>query len=536
MKAFTKISLAMASGLMIAAAWPTRGFVPLIFIAFVPLLYLQDIMGDAERKEKGSIFLLSLLAFIIWNALTTYWVWNSTGAGAVAMVILNSTFMATVFYAYHFVKKRLYVNKKGYFILPVFFTAFEYLHLSWQLNWPWLNISNVFSHKHLLVQWYEYTGSAGGTICVLVSNILIYKLIKSIFIDRENKNIIIKKSIIAALTVFIPIIISLIIYYSYKEDGNDVEIVVVQPNVDPWTEEFTLTPSQIMDRNIPLADSVVSENTAFVLSPESAIQEGLWVHSLDGTLSVNRLKEFVNRHPECAYIIGASTFSVVPSGMEDDFAAREAYLGREEIHIYSHNTALMIEKDTIDFYHKSKLTPGVEQMPSWWFLRPLAKLAIDLGGTTGTLKGNDKADVFEHNGIKSAALICYESAFGNYVIDFVKEGADMLFVITNDGWWGNTPGHRQHLELSKLRAIETRRSLPPSANTGISAFINQRGDIIEQTQYDEPAVLKNTLKTNDKETFYVRYGNYLYTASVFITIILLTTCLIFIIIRRKLQC
>ena len=149
MKAFTKISLAMASGLMMAAAWPTRGFTPLIFIAFIPLLYLQDISGDPDNKKKGNIFLLSFLAFFIWNTLTTYWVWNSTAAGAIAMLILNSTFMATVFWAYHFVKKKLYGNKKGYFMLPVFFVAFEYLHLNWQLNWPWLNISNVFSSTYV---------------------------------------------------------------------------------------------------------------------------------------------------------------------------------------------------------------------------------------------------------------------------------------------------------------------------------------------------------------------------------------------------
>lgn len=534
MKAFTKISLAMASGLMMAAAWPTRGFTPLIFIAFIPLLYLQDISGDPDDKKKGNIFLLSFLAFFIWNTLTTYWVWNSTAAGAIAMLILNSTFMATVFWAYHFVKKKLYGNKKGYFMLPVFFVAFEYLHLNWQLNWPWLNISNVFSHQHTWIQWYEYTGSAGGTIWVLASNIIIYKLFKAAFIDKTDKKSIIKKGMAAILVIAIPIITSLIIYNNYKEEGEDIEVVVIQPNIDPYTEEFTLSPLQIMERNIPLADSIVTEKTLFVLSPESAIQEALWIHAPGNSISVKKLKAFDERHPECAYIIGASTFSIVPAGMEDDFAARAVYLNqKEKSYIYAHNTALMVTKDTIDHYHKSKLTPGVEQMPSWWFLRPLERLAIDLGGTSGTLKGEDNAHVFEHNGIKAAALICYESAFGNYVIDFVKEGADILFVITNDGWWGNTPGHRQHLELSKLRAIETRRSIARSANTGISAYINQRGDIIEKTQYEEPAALRNTLKSNDKQTFYVRYGNYLYTASVFITIIMLSVCLVFIVTRKK---
>ena len=177
MKTITKVGLAVLSGLLIAAAWPVNGLVPLAFIAFVPLLYLQDRIGDKENPEKGSIFCLSFITFLIWNALTTWWVWKTTAAGTIAMILLNSLFMTCVFWAFHFVKTRLYDNKKGYYVLIIFVLAFEYLHLNWQLNWPWLNLGNVFSHYHSWVQWYEFTGIAGGTIWVLLANILAYKLL-----------------------------------------------------------------------------------------------------------------------------------------------------------------------------------------------------------------------------------------------------------------------------------------------------------------------------------------------------------------------
>ena len=547
MKTKTKIGLALLSGLLIAAAWPTRGFAPLAFVAFIPLLFLQDRIGDKENPEKGKVFLLSLITFVTWNALTTWWVWKTTAAGTIGMILLNSVFMATVFWTYHLVKTKLYDNKKGYYILIIFVLAFEFLHLNWQLNWPWLNLGNVFSHYYTWVQWYEWTGSAGGTVWVLATNILIYKILKFSF---QNNGILFvknekgrnpeadalqsqfRKDFIVILAIFfIPLIISKILYSIYQETGDDVEVVVVQPNLDPYSEEFTLTPEQILDRNLKVAIPMITKNTRFVVSPESAIQEDIWLENIDNYYSINRLRSIVEYFPQTCYVIGLGPYGMVPKGEENDFAARKFYDADQ--YYYAYNTAALITSDSIQLYHKSKMTPGVEAIPSWWFIRPLANMAIDLGGTSGTLKKDTEAHVLSFDNHKVGTLICYESAFGGYATEFVKKGADMLFVITNDGWWGNTPGHRQHLEFSSLRAIETRRSIARSANTGISAFINQRGDIVEQSEYWEQTALRNTIKTNDKQTFYVRYGDYIYKVSVFLTALLLVLTFVRIITKRK---
>ena len=522
MKTITKVGLAVLSGLLIAAAWPVRGLAPLAFVAFIPLLFLQDRIGDKENPEKGSVFWLSFLTFLVWNGLTTWWVWKTTAIGTIGMIVLNSLFMTTVFWAYHFVKTRLYDNKKGYYILIIFVLAFEYLHLHWQLNWPWLNLGNVFSHYHTWVQWYSITGIAGGTLWVLTSNILCYKLLK----DYNKKHVI---SLICLL--FIPLIISKIQYFSYTEQGEDVEIVVVQPNLDPYTEEFTLNARQIMERNLSVAEPLVTDNTRFVVSPESAIQEDIWLERIDKYYSIRELRSFLSRNPQTCYVIGISTLGLVPEGAESDFAARK--FSNVDKYFYAYNTAALIISDSIQLYHKSRLTPGAEAMPSWWFMRMLKDSALDLGGTVGTLKKDTVARTLSFDNHKVGTLICYESAFGEYVTEFVKNGADMLFVITNDGWWGNSPGHRQHLEFSKLRAIETRRSVARSANTGISGFINQRGDIISQSRYWEQTASRNTLKTNDKQTFYVRYGDYIYKIAVFLTALLVAMTIVKLIVKKQ---
>jgi apolipoprotein N-acyltransferase len=204
--------------------------------------------------------------------------------------------------------------------------------------------------------------------------------------------------------------------------------------------------------------------------------------------------------------------------MEDDFPAREAGLNR---YYYCHNSALLIDTVNMQHRNKSQLTPGVEAIPEWMGF--LKNYSLTMGIARGTLKTDPEAQVMAFGDHKVGVAICYESAFGEYVGSFCKKGADLLFVITNDGWWGDTPGYRQHFEFSKLRAIESRRCIARSANTGRSGFFNQRGDVLQQTEYWVPTAIKETLKANTKVTFYAKHGDYLSRIAVYLTFVLLIT-------------
>ncbi|HFB62262.1 MAG TPA: apolipoprotein N-acyltransferase, partial [Bacteroidetes bacterium] len=213
-----------------------------------------------------------------------------------------------------------------------------------------------------------------------------------------------------------------------------------------------------------------------------------------------------------------------------------ARLYRKGMYYYAYNTAFYIDHSPyVQIHHKSKFTPGVEKMPDWFLLRPLEKYAINLGGTVGSLKGDDHITLFENNstGTKIGTAICYESVFGDYVAEYVRQGAEILFVITNDGWWGNTPGYRQHFLFSVLRAIETRRDVARSANTGASGFINQRGDVLQRTAYWKPAVISETLHLNDKMTYYVKNGDQLARVSAYISALILLVSLVQGILKRQ---
>ncbi len=517
MKRYVLLLLSLLTGLLLAAAWPERGFTLLIFVAWVPLLWIQQELGDNGRK---GMFWYAFVSFFVWNVLTTWWIWNSTGAGAVAAWMLNSLFMAFVFYIFHLSRIKLFNNKRGIGILLFYWISWEYFHMNWQLTWPWLSLGNVFSSQHTWIQWYEYTGILGGTTWVFIVNFLLFTVIRSVKFKDNVRAIL--NGIGALLFLIIPIFYSYYIYNNYSEEINPVEVIMVQPNIDPYNEEFSLPPEVILERNLKLARPLITDSTRFIVSPESAIQEGIWEHLLTYSTSIATIKRFIAPYPDLAYVIGASTWRKIGKDETMTNAARK--LSDRDQYYYSYNTAFLIDNsDFIQIHHKSKLTPGVERMPSYGILRPLEKLAINLGGVSGTLGWDDNPVVFKpaHSDVEVAPVICYESVYGDYVAKYVRRGTQLIFVITNDGWWGETPGYRQHLLFSVLRAIETRRDVARSANTGVSAIINQRGDVLQKTKYWEPAALKAKLNINDKQTFYVTYGDYLARIASFVSVLVL---------------
>ena len=103
--------------------------------------------------------------------------------------------------------------------------------------------------------------------------------------------------------------------------------------------------------------------------------------------------------------------------------------------------------------------------------------------------------------------------YGEFVSEYVRNGAEALAILTNEGWWGDSQGHKQLLSYSKLRSIEFRKSIVRSANTGVSAIINEYGQYLKRLELGEEGVLDINLALNQKKTLYSVYGNFLYLIS-----------------------
>ena len=186
----------------------------------------------------------------------------------------------------------------------------------------------------------------------------------------------------------------------------------------------------------------------------------------------------------------------------------------------SYNSAVqIIPNQKVEVYHKGKLVPGVEIFPYINVLKPiLGDAMLNLGGATVSLGIDEERKVFSNpfNKGKLAPIICYESIYGEFVTDYVKKGANFLAIMTNDSWWGVTQGHQQLMSYAKLRAIETRREIARSANSGISAHIDAKGDVLADTLYGDKTALFAEVKLYDKMTFYSRSGDLLSRISIFV--------------------
>lgn len=512
--------LALLSGLILSLAWPMHGFPFLLLFGFVPLFFIEDYFHNNKGQiNKYAIFKYLYIAFFTWNILTTWWILNSTIFGAIMAILLNSFFMAIVFFIFH-LSKRTYSNPNHSIFLIVFYwIAFEYLHLDWDLSWPWLNLGNGFAMYTRWIQWYEYTGIFGGTLWILISNILFFKVLKSFLIEKRINKTVVFKLAFSILVVIVPMAFSLWIYNHQIEQGEKCEVIVSQPNIDPYSEQYTISIREAIEKNLVAVEPYISDSTVFIICPESALQENIWHNSVEDSRSVVLTRRFLEKYSHLNIIIGASTFRLFD---DDEPLTRTARKFTDVDKYYeAYNTALFINQDSpVKLYHKSKLVPGPEKMPFQRLLSPLQNIAFDLGGTVGSLGLSPEREIFTSldDRFKVPGIICYESVYGAFVSGFVLNGANLLFIITNDGWWGNTAGHRQHFSFAKLRAVETRRNIARSANTGISAIINSRGETLQSSDYWVSDVLKAELITNDKITFYVKYGDYIGRVCTFIAL------------------
>jgi apolipoprotein N-acyltransferase len=165
--------------------------------------------------------------------------------------------------------------------------------------------------------------------------------------------------------------------------------------------------------------------------------------------------------------------------------------------------------------------PGAEIIPFSSYLPFLEKLALSNGGTSGTLGVEDSPKIFKTQKTSIAPVICYESIYGEFTANQVRQGAELLCVLTNDGWWGDTPGYKQHFSFSRLRAIETRRWVIRSANTGTSGIINEYGDVIAETPYWKPAVLSATVPLLKTQTIFSQQGDYIGRSFSFVAVLII---------------
>ena len=499
--------LSISSGILLSLPWlfPNMGWT--LLVAFVPLLLAESLLVKKKERQNSAFFYTAFIAFLIWNIGSTWWIAYVSFSGMMLIAWINALLMTSIWWAGSWVRSK-YGASSGFFTLVAFWLTFEFLQYHWAIQWPWLNLGNGLANSVKIIQWYEYTGILGGSFWIWLSNILIFLLVKQL-LDKAFLNAI-KLTGYLILVIGLPVFFSFHLYSGYAEKGTSMEIVVLQPNIDPYTQKFSGMSQEVqVSRLVSLAESAVSDSTDLIVAPETALPP-MWEDSIKFEFQSNlSVSGIIRKFSNVSFIAGAITKRRFGLNEKVSPTARQSIDGSFSYDIF--NSALLFDQtDQIQISHKTILVSGVEKIPFQKYFSFLEKFTVKLGGISGSLASAREPHVFtDQNGRSIGPVVCFESAFGEYCTKLVNNGAGLFVVITNDGWWKNSPGSWQHFGYSKLRAIENRRSIARSANTGISGFINQHGDVIKKTSLNTYEALSSKICVNNQITFYARHGDYI---------------------------
>ena len=503
-----RLTLSLLSALLLSLGWVTvSGFT--LLAALVPLLIISNSYGSSWR-EAGKMALWATLTFILWHVACTWWVWNAAAIGTIAASLVGTWWCLLPFMLFHIVSKRM---PKGiaYILLTTAWIACEYIYIKAPaMSFPWLTLGNCFAFDTWAVQWYEYTGVLGGSLWVLLTNIVLFEAIRA------------KRWVAPAVVVALPLILSLVLYSANAPKREQytsrtaVKIASIQPNVDCYTK--FLVSQQSLQTNLIKQLQEVTDEVDFILMPETSLATTVNERFIGATRIVQGISTQLKSRKSKAMVI-AGTESVMAYGTRRKSDTNRRSANGSYYDIFNSSIGITSNPAEQPIHNKCKLVIGVETLPAWF--RAGGIFEVDLGGTAGQLGIGKSAEPFSHNGIKIAPAICYEGLYGDFMGEFVRNGAQIFSVVSNDGWWGDTPGYKYLFAYCRLRAIEHRRDVARSANTGISGFINSRGDALQTLDWDKKGVIVEQLRLNDKMTFYTRHGDYLGRLSLYVALLCL---------------
>ena len=521
-----KLYFALITAFLLSIFWPgvwgveTQPFTLVWLFALVPLLWVEHELRLKPGRRKGwRVFGYAYVSMGAFNLGTTYWVWNAHWSGVVATVLINGGLMALVWTLYSWVARR-HSQRIGYWALVSGWLALEVFHEDWAFSFPWLDLGHIFAATPSAVQWYEFTGHRGGTLWLIASNIVCFEAILQLKTTRltwKDWRFIFRTAVPYVWGA--PLLLSAGIAWMQADlYTQTVQVSYVQPSVDPYLEKFKTSDVEQAERWVGEVVSAFNNTeseekqvgpSALVVFPETFLHQGIQESSGNAFRSIHALDSILRKFPQTSLLVGASTFEIYAAGDESETA--RPFGSKGDRYYDSFNTAIeLTSNQPMEFYHKSKLVVGVEYMPFASLLKSLlGDVTIEMGGTTGTLGTQKEREVFAlaDTAIRVAPIICWEQDYGSYVREYALEGANVFAIMTNDGWWGNTLGHRTHFHIARLRAIENRRAIVRAANTGVSGFIGPDGQSYEFMTWNEEGLRTSQVALNNSMTFYTQYGD-----------------------------
>lgn len=499
--------LLILSGLLLGISFPPLPFSFLIFFGLIPYFLVIN-----NRNKLIDINRATYLMGFVFSLTTLYWVGGFTEGkdiflmiSGILLIFINPIFFLIPSTLFYFAKK-IFNEKIAFYLLPFFWLSYEYAYSITDLSFPWLSLSNALPYLNTFIQIADIIGAYGLSLIILFVNVLLFDIIYL----KKGINKFSFREIILLILILFPIVYGIIVKNNFKESNKKIKVALIQPNLDPYDKWAVGNLNDILKIYLDLSDQAIKEKPQLIIWPETALP----VYLMSGMYSdiIDSIKNLTTTN-NIFLLTGMPDYITFPS---KEFAPSDAKYN-ENLNFYyaTYNSILLFSPNNYEVqrYGKMKLvpfgerTPFVDQLP---FLGNLIKWSVGLSGwnvgkdtINFTLKFKN-----ENNNLSEVSvngLVCYESIFPNLVSSFSQRNSELIAVVTNDSWYGNTSGPYQHKEISVLRAIENRKYVVRAANGGISCIINPLGKTLTQTKMYTRDFIVGDVSLENQKTFYAQY-------------------------------
>ncbi len=502
--------LLVISGIFLGVSFPPFPFpfTVLMLIGLIPYFIVIERRGKLIEINSATY----LMAFVF-GLITIYWVgsWQPESdpflmiSGAL-LLFVNPIFFLIPSTLLYFARK-IFPLTVTPFLFPLFWVSYEYVYMLTELSFPWLTLGNGLPHFISFIQISDIVGTLGLSLLVVFINVLLFKGISYYSLKKKYSYIHFGNGI--------GLIILILAYGAYrlntfKIPDKTIRVGLIQPNLDPWEKWSGGSVEQLTHMYLDMSREAVKKGAELIVWPETALPVFLlnaqYRHALDSIYTFGRTKKvwILTGMPDIRY------YEKGPELPED---AKYNEIGKYYYRTYNAIFLFSPYTENIQRYGKMKLVPFGERVPyvdTFPFLADLLQWGVGISGwNVGKdtlvfkvplkIKNESAADTLKLNG-----LVCYESIYPDFVSSFIQKGAQLITVVTNDSWYGNSSGPYQHMEMSVLRAVENRRSVLRAANGGISCYINPLGITKVHSKMFTKDIIVQDIPLETEKTFYTK--------------------------------
>lgn len=475
----------------------------LMFIGLVPYFLV------VERREKLiDLNRASYIMGFVFCLITIYWVgsWQKEAdtflmiSGGLLMFVNPIFFMIPTTLLYY--SRDIFPKGTAIYLFPVFWITYEYLYMITDLSFPWLTLGSGLSQFNLFIQAADIVGTVGISLIIIYINIFIAKAIQAKTLFPKSFRI----NIALAAGIFILIITyGIIRLATFKISDKKVKVGLIQPNLDPWGKWSSTNLNELTAEYLELSKQSVDNGAKVIFWPETALP--VYLTEGDYNYVLDTIYSFLDKN-KVSLITGMPDLIYYKPG---DKMPEDVKYSKTGIYYATYNAVLLFSPFIrgIEWYGKSKLVPFGERVPfvdQLPFLRNFIKWSVGISDwNVGTDTTIFKVPLIGMDTLKVNSLVCYESIYPYYIERFINKGADLIAVVTNDSWYGNSSGPYQHKEMAVLRAIENRKSVVRAANGGISCIIDPLGRTIVESKMFTKTQITGDVTIQENETLFSKY-------------------------------